>query len=381
MKKLLLTFLIILFTLISNVVLSADFVKGWEAYNRGDYATALLEWRPLAEEGNEIAQFNLGNSYYYGNGVPQNYKSAVKWYKLAANQGVADAQFNLGNSYYNGNGVPQNYKSAVKWYKLAANQGSNKAQWNLGIMYSDGMGVEKNYILGYMYAVVSGSNADGEWAKSNMTQDELSTAKKLVKDCKSANNRCETVVNNLVKEEVKNKEINYARENSKNNPGFRDLKPGMPFEDYKKICPGLVVCYGLQDIKFDASPNYGKIKMVNVLTLDMGPITSDGVFLDLINEFADPNANIFRKMKNNFDTKYLLDYEFSNRDRQLFNKNEKSILLVVYSKGQVSLRIERKKRKDSYAKDLWLYIEYRDVDEAKRYLKLNRPVTSTLNDF
>jgi len=164
MKKLL-TFLIILFSITSNVVWSADYNKGWDAYNRGDYATALLEWRPLAEQGDE------------------------------------DAQYNLGIMYYNGRGVPQNYKSAVKWYKLAANQGSNDAQWNLGVMYSDGTGVEKNYILGYMYAVVSGSNADGEWAKSNMTQDELSTAKKLVKDCKSANNRCETVVNNLVKEE------------------------------------------------------------------------------------------------------------------------------------------------------------------------------------
>jgi hypothetical protein len=169
MKKLL-TFLIILFSITSNVVWSADFNKGWDAYHRGDYATALLEWRPLAEQGDRGAQYNLGQMYRKGEGVPQN------------------------------------YKSAVKWYKLAANQGSNDAQWNLGVMYSDGMGVEKNHILGYMYAVVSGSNADGEWAKSNMTQDELSTAKKLVKDCKSANNRCETVVNNLVKEADAKKE-------------------------------------------------------------------------------------------------------------------------------------------------------------------------------
>jgi len=175
--------------------------------------------------------------------------------------------------------------------------------------------------------------------------------------------------------------IAQARKNSQYNPGFRDLKPGMPFEDYKKICPRSNVCYGLQDIKFDASPFYGKIKTVNVLTLDMGPITSDGVFIDLINEFTDPDADIFRKMKNNFDNKYVLDYEFSTRDRQLFNNNEKNKLLVVYSKGQVVLRINRKERKDSRRKDLWLYIEYRDVQQATEFLKTNAPVKATLNDF
>ncbi len=29
----------------------AGFDEGWAAYNRGDYATALREWRPLAEQG------------------------------------------------------------------------------------------------------------------------------------------------------------------------------------------------------------------------------------------------------------------------------------------------------------------------------------------
>ena len=48
MKKLSLTFLILLFTLTSNVVWSADFEKGLTAYDSGDYATALREWTPQA---------------------------------------------------------------------------------------------------------------------------------------------------------------------------------------------------------------------------------------------------------------------------------------------------------------------------------------------
>jgi hypothetical protein len=40
--------------------------KGLDAYNRGDYATALREWRPLAEQGDASAQFNLVLMYALG---------------------------------------------------------------------------------------------------------------------------------------------------------------------------------------------------------------------------------------------------------------------------------------------------------------------------
>ena len=61
--------------------------------------------------------------YDKGQGVPQDYAEAVKWYRLAAEQGDADAQYNLGVMYDNGQGVPQDYAEAVKWYRLAAEQG------------------------------------------------------------------------------------------------------------------------------------------------------------------------------------------------------------------------------------------------------------------
>ncbi len=56
------------------------------ADQRGDYATALREWRPLAEQGNAEAQFNLGSMYYHGYGVPQDYVQAHMWYNLAASR-------------------------------------------------------------------------------------------------------------------------------------------------------------------------------------------------------------------------------------------------------------------------------------------------------
>jgi TPR repeat protein len=42
-----------------------------------------------------------------GQGVPENYKIATKWYTLVAEQGNAYAQNNLGTMYYQGEGVPQ----------------------------------------------------------------------------------------------------------------------------------------------------------------------------------------------------------------------------------------------------------------------------------
>ena len=75
---------------------SADDQKGLTAYNSGDYATALREWTPLAEQGDADAQYNLGVMYANGQGVSQDYKTAVKWYRLAAEQGNPRAQGNLG---------------------------------------------------------------------------------------------------------------------------------------------------------------------------------------------------------------------------------------------------------------------------------------------
>ena len=99
---------------------SADFDKGLAAAQSGDYATALREWKPLAEQGYASAQLNLGVMYNNGRGVPQDYETAVKWYTLAAEQGTAVAQYNLGTMYALGNGVIQDNVYAHMWLNIAA---------------------------------------------------------------------------------------------------------------------------------------------------------------------------------------------------------------------------------------------------------------------
>ncbi len=93
----------------------ADFKAGEEAIDRGGYATALKEWRALAEQEDALAQFNLGVMHAKGLGVPQDDKEAVRWYRLAAAQGHASAQNNLGVMHAKGRGVPQDDKEAVRW--------------------------------------------------------------------------------------------------------------------------------------------------------------------------------------------------------------------------------------------------------------------------
>jgi len=94
-----------LFLLVWPALVYADFQAGSDAYAQGDYATALKEWRPLAEQGVAGAQFNLGVMYDQGQGVPQDYAQAADWYLKAAEQGNAIVQSNLGFLYDQGWGV------------------------------------------------------------------------------------------------------------------------------------------------------------------------------------------------------------------------------------------------------------------------------------
>ncbi len=134
------------FTLLPSTAI-AGFAEGEAAFIAKDYATAMRELRPLAEQGNAVAQYRLGEMYSDGDGVPMNKKEAVKWYRLAAEQGNADAQYWVGWRYeYGGGGVPKDSKEAIKWLRLAAENGNVRAQTSLGYIYDLGLhGVPEDY--------------------------------------------------------------------------------------------------------------------------------------------------------------------------------------------------------------------------------------------
>ena len=119
---------LVLALLVAPSAWAQDLRKGLAALKRGDYATALREWRPLAEAGSPSAQYNLGHLYRLGKGVPQDITEAVKWYRKAAAQGHARAQYNFAYMYYKGLVVSQDYAEAMAWYHKAAAQGHAVAQ-------------------------------------------------------------------------------------------------------------------------------------------------------------------------------------------------------------------------------------------------------------
>lgn len=127
------------------VTAQAGGVAGMTAFARGDYQAALAEWRPLAEQGEVEAQFDLGVLYDGGLGIKQDRTQAAHWYRQAAEQGHAKAQFNLAVLYANGLGVDKDMAEAVRWYQQAAARGQPEAQFNLAGLYQDGVGVFQNY--------------------------------------------------------------------------------------------------------------------------------------------------------------------------------------------------------------------------------------------
>lgn len=177
----------------SAVASAADFNKGMEAFNSGDFKTALAEWTPLAEQGDSSAQALLGAMYDDGSGVPENDKTAVKWYTKAAEQGYAGAQFNLGHMYANGEGVPENDKTAVKWYTKAAEQGVAFAQNNLGLMYEFGSGVLTDNRRAYMWYNIASYNGNERGGKNKniiakeMTPADISKAQDMSSRCLESN--------------------------------------------------------------------------------------------------------------------------------------------------------------------------------------------------
>lgn len=123
---------------------AADFWVGSAYYLSGDFTAALREWRPLAEEGDERAQYYLGIMYANGEGVPENDRQAAYWFRKSARQGNSQSQYHLGMMYANGEGVPEDDTQAVYWFRKSARQGDARAQFNLGVMYEFGEGVPED---------------------------------------------------------------------------------------------------------------------------------------------------------------------------------------------------------------------------------------------
>ena len=91
-----------------------------------------------------LKMYEVGNCYFNGMGVAQNFESAVEYYRLAAEQGNISAQIAMGHCYDSGEGVIANAKEAFAWYLKAAEQGDNSAMFVVGSRYEQGKGAERD---------------------------------------------------------------------------------------------------------------------------------------------------------------------------------------------------------------------------------------------
>ena len=109
-----------------------------------DYPTAAKWFQAAAEQGVPRAQYDLGVLYERGRGVAADAERAFQWYRKAAESGYALAQYNLAIAYTRGEGTPPDFTAASDWYRRAAVQGVIPAMVNLAILYERGEGVEKS---------------------------------------------------------------------------------------------------------------------------------------------------------------------------------------------------------------------------------------------
>ena len=110
-----------------------------------DYNEAAKWYRMAAEEGDAQSQNKLGYMLKEGKGVTQNYEEAFRWFSKAADQGYVGSMYWKGVLLESGKGVARNYAEAAKWYRKAADQGHAEAQDNLGQLYELGRGVPQSY--------------------------------------------------------------------------------------------------------------------------------------------------------------------------------------------------------------------------------------------
>lgn len=133
----------------------ADVPAGIAAWQAGDYARAVREWRGPAEAGDADAQFNLGQAYRLGRGVPQDFSLAEQWFERAARQRHEQAGANLGLLLFQ-NGRA---REAMPWIQAAAVNGDPRAQYVYGTALFNGDIVRRD--LPRAYALMSRASAQG----------------------------------------------------------------------------------------------------------------------------------------------------------------------------------------------------------------------------
>ena len=187
------TWLLIAICLLAPMSSAEDLPTANDAFERGEYVTALELYETLAGQGNAEAQFQLGLMYEQGLGTDVDRQTAQRYYQQAAEQQSPQALDALGTLYLKGEGVIQNFKESLRLFQQAAAQGYAQAQHNLGIAYADGKGTFRDPVKAHMWFNLASANgyaqaaASRERLASSMAQSEIARAQDNAMKCADQN--------------------------------------------------------------------------------------------------------------------------------------------------------------------------------------------------
>ena len=187
------TWLLIVICLWAPTSSAEDLPTANDAFERGEYVTALELYETLAGQGNAEAQFQLGLMYEQGLGTDADRQTAQRYYQQAAEQQSPQALDALGTLYLKGEGVIQNFKESLRLFQQAAAQGYPQAQHNLGIAYADGKGTFRDPVKAHMWFNLASANghpraaASRERLASSMAQSEIARAQDNAMKCADQN--------------------------------------------------------------------------------------------------------------------------------------------------------------------------------------------------
>ncbi len=124
---------LLLFGLTTHIpAANASWDEATKAFAQKQYASAAKLFRPLAEKGNALAQYQIALMHRMGLGLTKDQKEAKKWSRLAAKQGNADAQLMLGSLYAKSDGEESaDVVRAYMWYETSAKEGNAEAKKEL----------------------------------------------------------------------------------------------------------------------------------------------------------------------------------------------------------------------------------------------------------
>lgn len=94
----------------------ADLRLAARLHKGGDTPAAIAIWQRWAGQGNVDAAYNLGVIHQHGDGVPLDYREAMRWYRQAADRGDKIAQFQIGFMFQSGQGVAADPQEAHRWF-------------------------------------------------------------------------------------------------------------------------------------------------------------------------------------------------------------------------------------------------------------------------